>query len=72
MLILAALFCLPAHAADEPPPEDLLELLGEADAKDSGWFESLMSKIDQKEQDSTTDKGHQARRQEAKNAKSKQ
>ncbi len=37
-----------AHAAEEKPPLDLIEMLGEMEEEDAGWLENIMTKLEQK------------------------
>lgn len=49
LLGVATLCCAAyAHAAEEKPPVDLIEMLGEMEEDDTGWFENMMSKLEQK------------------------
>lgn len=44
-----ALWCSThAHAAEEKPPLDLIEMLGEMEEEDTGWLENIMTKLEQK------------------------
>ncbi len=49
LLGAAALWCAThAQAAEEKPPVDLIEMLGEMEEDDTGWFENMMYKLEQK------------------------
>lgn len=69
---LAAVLLLghvPTHAEETAPPLDLIELLGDLEEDDTGWFEAVMTKVERKGQAAEAGKADSTREQEVKDAK---
>lgn len=60
---------IPAHAEETAPPLDLIELLGDMEENDTGWFEAVMTKVERKGQVAEAGRHDSTREQEVKDAK---